>query len=264
MRLVLLLIMALVSVTFAVEPTTQPTLPPTQSMDLFLLIGQSNMAGRGKIEPQDQVINPHIWKLDQADHWVPAVDPLHFDKPKVAGVGLGSSFAREIAERYPDRYIGLIPCAVGGTAISEWKPGSPIYTETLRRCRIGMEHGRLRAILWHQGESDATAAHVPTYLASLKELIAHLRADLNANDVPLIVGQIGTFHEKKSPFTHQLNLELNRVSTVIPRSACASSRDLTHLGDNTHFDAPSLREFGQRYATEYLRMTTTPTTKPAK
>src|SRR5262245_28651856 len=62
--------------------------------DIVLLIGQSNMAGRGKIEEQDKVPHPRIFKQTEDKRWVPAVDPLHFDKPELIGVGLGSSFAR--------------------------------------------------------------------------------------------------------------------------------------------------------------------------
>jgi hypothetical protein len=239
-----------------------PALPDDQSLDLYLLIGQSNMAGRGKVEPQDQVVNPHIWKLDKEDRWVPSVDPLHFDKPTIAGVGLGSSFARVIAERYPERFVGLIPSAVGGTRIDQWKPGSSLYNEAVRRAKLAQAHGTLKGILWHQGESDSVAARVPTYLANLKAIVAALRADLNAPDVPLVVGQIGVFHEKKAPYTRQINQELLKVDAVIPNSACATSEGLTDKGDQTHFDSPSLREFGKRYAAEYLRLTSA-ATRPA-
>lgn len=255
-----LLVVLFAAFASAAEPTA---LPDGQQLDLFLLIGQSNMAGRGKIEPQDQVPNPRIWKLDKEDHWVPAVDPLHFDKPTIAGVGLGSSFARAIAEKWPDRFIGLIPSAVGGTRIDQWKPGSDLYNEAVRRAKVALARGTLKGILWHQGESDSIAARVPTYLVHLKEIVEHLRTDLNSPDVPVIVGQIGYFHEAKAPYTKQMNLELLKVATVIPHSACATAEELVDKGDQTHFDSPSLREFGKRYAAEYVRLAS-PTTQPSR
>lgn len=254
-----LVVLLIATVTLAADA---PALPDGQSLDLYLLIGQSNMAGRGKVEPQDQVINPRIWKLDKEDHWVPSVDPLHFDKPTVAGVGLGSSFARVIAEKYPDHFVGLIPSAVGGTRIDQWKPGSSLYNEAVRRAEVAQAHGTLKGILWHQGESDAVAARVPTYLGHLKEIVARLRTDLNAPDVPFVVGQIGVFHEQKAPYGKQLNEELSKVGTAIPKSACAASEGLTDKGDQTHFDSRSQRELGKRYAAEYLRLTSA-TTQPA-
>ncbi len=99
--------------------------PAPKQMKLFLLIGQSNMAGRGKVEAQDQVVNPRIFMLTKDLKWVPAKDPVHFDKP-AAGVGLGSEFAREILKADPNASIGLIPCAVGGTSLDQWKTGGPL------------------------------------------------------------------------------------------------------------------------------------------
>ena len=94
-----------------------------ENFHLFLLVGQSNMAGRGEVTDADRVPDPNILMLNKANEWVPAVDPLHFDKPKIAGVGLGRSFAREIAKANPGITIGLIPCAVGGSPITCWEVG---------------------------------------------------------------------------------------------------------------------------------------------
>ena len=46
---------------------------------LYLLIGQSNMAGRGKVELQDKVAVPRVLMLNKANEWVSAVDPISFD-----------------------------------------------------------------------------------------------------------------------------------------------------------------------------------------
>ena len=69
------------------QPDSQP-----RDLQLFLLIGQSNMAGRGKVEAQDREPLPRVWMLNKALAWVPAIDPVHFDKT-VAGVGIARSFA---------------------------------------------------------------------------------------------------------------------------------------------------------------------------
>ena len=54
-----------------------------------------------------------VGKLDKQNRWVPAVPPLHFDKPRIAGVGPGDGFGQALAEAFPKKTIGLIPCAVG-------------------------------------------------------------------------------------------------------------------------------------------------------
>src|SRR5688500_16990950 len=91
---------ALVSSTLADEPSK-----PTPAFHVYLLIGQSNMAGRGLIEEVDKVPHPRVLMLNKQNAWVPAVDPLHFDK-SVAGVGLGSTFGRVMAEAEPEVTIG--------------------------------------------------------------------------------------------------------------------------------------------------------------
>ena len=60
----------------------QDNLPPVKKEDLhlFLLAGQSNMAGRGTVESQDQKAHPRVYVLTKEKTWKPAVDPLHFEK----------------------------------------------------------------------------------------------------------------------------------------------------------------------------------------
>jgi len=61
----------------------------------------------------------------------PAQHPLHVDKSS-AGVGPGLAFARDVLEALPanERSIGLVPCAVGGTAIARWEPDGGDCYET--------------------------------------------------------------------------------------------------------------------------------------
>ena len=70
--------------------------PEPRPFDVVLLVGQSNMAGRGVVGAEDRVPSPHVWMLDKAGAWVPAVDPVHYDKP-IAGVGPGRTFGIELA-----------------------------------------------------------------------------------------------------------------------------------------------------------------------
>ena len=106
----------------AEEASTAPAAAP-RDLHLFLLVGQSNMAGRGRVAAEDRQPLDRIWKLDRSGQWVPAVDPLHFDKPNIVGVGLGRTFARDYLQAHPGVSVGLIPCAVGGSPISSWQPG---------------------------------------------------------------------------------------------------------------------------------------------
>ncbi|RCR70612.1 sialate O-acetylesterase [Larkinella punicea] len=229
-------------------------------LQLFLLIGQSNMAGRGVPEAEDQQPNPHIWMLTKEQTWVPARDPMHFDKPAVIGVGPGLAFAKRLAETAPKLNIGLIPCAVGGSGIDVWKPGayyeptnSYPYDDAIRRAKKALENGQLAGILWHQGESDSKPGNTAVYGEKLAELVQRLRKELNAPKVPFVVGTLGDFVVKRNPNAGLINEALQQATKNIPHSYYAVATGLTHKGDSTHFDTPSARTLGRRYADVFIQ-----------
>jgi hypothetical protein len=239
-----------------------PALPPKEKFHLFLLVGQSNMAGRGVVAPADKAPHPRVFMLNKAGAWVPAVDPIHFDK-SAAGVGLGRTFAADIAAASaPDVVIGLIPCAVGGSPIDAWQPGfyyqptqSHPWDDALRRAKLALGAGTLRGILWHQGESDSTRELAPTYASKLHDLIARLRTELKAPAVPFIVGQLGQFAESPwDEFKREVDRAHRELPQKVPRTAFVSSEGLGHKGDKVHFDSAAYREFGHRYATAFLAL----------
>src|SRR4051812_29800346 len=89
---------ALLLAVLALSEARAAETPIPERMQLFLLIGQSNMAGRGAVEASDKVPHPHVFVLTKDLSWAPATDPLHFDKPDIVGVGLGLTFGRTIAD----------------------------------------------------------------------------------------------------------------------------------------------------------------------
>ena len=237
------------------------TLPAKANFHLYLLVGQSNMAGRGKVEAQDKVPHARVLMLTKEGTWVPAVDPMHFDK-SAAGVGPGRTFGIALAEADPNVTIGLIPCACGGSPISVWEPGvdfaqthSKPWDDAIRRSELAMTVGTLKGILWHQGESDCGPKTAPLYEAKLTDLIARFRVALGAPDVPFLIGQIGQFEGKPWNVYHkQVDAAQQAVAAAVPHCAYVSSEGLTSNPDKLHFNAESQREFGKRYAAAYLKL----------
>lgn len=255
-RLFLPLLPTLVSITSAAD------LPPKESFHLFLLVGQSNMAGRGVVTPEDKSPPARVLMLNKAGEWVPAVDPMHFDKPGAVGVGLGRTFGLEIAAATPGVTIGLIPCAVGGSPIDAWQPGvfyeptkSHPWDDAIRRAKLALQAGTLKGILWHQGESDSKPDLAPGYDAKLHDLIARLRRELNAPNVPFIAGQMGRFPDAPWDANRtQVDRVHRNLPAKVPQTAFVSAEGLKHKGDKVHFDAASYRTFGRRYAEAYLKL----------
>lgn len=233
-------------------------LPPQAQFHLFLLAGQSNMAGRGKVAEEDKRPHPRVLMLTKDLQWAPAAEPLHFDKP-AAGVGPGRAFGVAIAEAFPNITVGLIPCAAGGSPISTWAPGgyhgqtkSHPYDDALTRTKAALKDGTLKGILWHQGESDAQAEKAKVYGEKLHELIARFRRELGAAEVPFIAGQLGQFpRESWSEAHQQVNAVHENLPKTVSRTAFVSSAGLGHNGDKLHFSADGAREFGRRYAQAY-------------
>ena len=231
--------------------------PAPKDMQLFLLIGQSNMAGRGKVEPQDQVTHPRIFMLTKEQQWVPSKDPVHFDKSG-AGVGPCSEFARVLASNDTAMTIGLIPCAAGGTPLSAWMPGdkpNSLYSNAVTRARESMKSGTLAGILWHQGESDARdPALVASYVSRFTSMIAQLRRDLDADAVPVLVGELGWFwrDNAKHSFHGDFNKIIHLIPDSVPNCAWVSAKDCGT--DGLHFKTPDARKFGRNYAEKYLKL----------
>lgn len=264
-RLVAPFALAMASVVLLGSSAQELALPPRASFHLFLLVGQSNMAGRGVVDGQEPAVSPRVLMLDRSERWVPAADPMHFDKP-IAGVGLGRSFAAKVSARRPDVTIGLIPAAVGGSPISAWEPGAfdePTRThpwdDAMRRARVALRDGTLQGILWHQGESDATPALAPVYEARLHALIARFRTELDAPRVPFIVGQLGHFADAPWDDARRAIDAVHRaLPGKVPHTAYVPADGLTHKGDRLHFDAPSLRVLGTRYAEAFFTLSDRP------
>jgi acetyl esterase/lipase len=246
-------------------PVVAAPAPSRDKFHLYLLAGQSNMAGRGAVEEQDRTPHPRVFTLNADGQWVQATEPLHFDKPKVAGVGPGLAFARVMAEASPDVTIGLIPCAVGGTPISSWQPGktdpatkTTPYDTAIARAKRARQDGTLKGLLWHQGESDATEQLAPKYGNILEFTLSRFRDDLGVDDLPIVVGELAPFKLKDDPHAQRVNTELKYCPARLAYCASVSADGLTHKGDNLHLDSASARGLGKRYATAMLELQSRP------
>ncbi|GAB3870989.1 sialate O-acetylesterase [Hymenobacter segetis] len=250
----------------ALKPRLRQVVSPParkEKFQLYLLIGQSNMAGRGMVEAEDTVPNRHVLRLNPGGQWEVAKDPIHFDK-SIAGVGPGLTFGRFMAAADTSVTIGLIPCAVGGSGIDAWTPGayydgnkSHPYDDALARAKTALQAGTLVGIIWHQGESDSSPEKSSLYQQKLKILIKQLRADLQAPNLPFVAGQLPAFQlTKTSPDGRpQINDAAVRINEAVaglqkqvPHYAFVTAEGTADIGDHTHFNAVSARLMGQCYA----------------
>ncbi len=229
------------------------------AQDLYLIIGQSNAAGRGRLpDPLETVAQVQV--LDAQGSFVAAdLDTNKFSTVKKPGFS-GASFALSFGQAMhaaTGQEIRLVVNARGGSSIKQWKPSADpqqpsLYDEAVLRLKLALEKApdsTLKGILWHQGESNRNLESYPEHLA---ELIAQLREEFGV--VPFIAGEISHEREDNAPFNANL-----KAITTIPAVDYVSAEGLA-TSDKTHFTTEAQQQLGLRYA-EKMQAQQKPATK---
>ena len=224
---------------------------------IYLLIGQSNMAGRAPIETEDEAPVAGCELFNSTNGWEIATNPLNRYSSirkdiSVQKLNPGYGFAQRLRELQPDIHLGLVVNARGGTSINDWEKGDLYYEEAVSRVQAALEDGnsRLAGILWHQGESNSSQTNM-VYMGKLTTMIADLRADLGDPDLPFVAGQLEQDDTTPVVKERPINDEIILLPTLSPNTAVATTEGLTTI-DGTHFDSASQRELGRRYADALL------------
>ncbi len=226
---------------------------------VFILAGQSNMAGRGAVESEDTITDPRIKTIDKNGNIILAKEPLHFYEPTMAGLDCGLSFAKALIGNCPDDVsILLIPAAVGGSNIRQWLGDSVHRSVKLlgnfkAKAALAKQYGTIKGILWHQGEGDANEKGMPVYKENMQKLFAIFRADAGKKKLPIVLGELGAFNLNAAKQFKQINQIIGEYVSADKNTAVISTSDLNHKGDNLHFNAAGQREMGKRYAAAMLK-----------
>ena len=233
------------------------------SRDIYLVIGQSNTAGRGLIEAQDNIALSGVDLLNASGAWEAARGGMNrYSTIKKAtayqGVNYSYTFGK-VMNQITGKQIGIVCNAQGGTNISQWAVGGTFYNEAVARTRQALNAGgELKGILWHQGEANRNSTS--TYLNSLNTIVTALRNEFG--NVPLIAGQLSQDRDDDND-NDNFNNMMEGISSVISSSDYAESVGLTTNADGlesgseideTHFDNYSQRILGRRYATKALEL----------
>ena len=222
----------------------------------FLLIGQSNMAGRGFLEEAKEVDTNHILVLRNG-RWGKMYRPVNNDRP-FSGVCLAESFAEKYAKKYGVD-VGLIPCADGGTTLEQWKEGSLLFDHAVYQARLALRTSTIAGVLWHQGESDCATTLAQTYAERFEVFMKALRRELDLHDVPFLLGGLGNFlcrsprgEEFKNYAT--VNKQLRMIAAQNAMTGFVPADGLEPNPDNLHFSSHALHTFGIRYFEEFEKV----------
>ena len=244
---------------------------------IFLCLGQSNMEGNAKFEPQDTTVDSRFQVMEAVDcpnlnrvkgQWYPAVPPLCRCK---TGLTPADYFGRTLVANLPkDVKVGVINVAVGGCKIElfdknnyqayadtapVWMKGmikeydgNP-YARLVEMAKLAQKDGVIKGILLHQGESNTGDT---TWPQKVNVVYNNLLKDLNldAASVPLLAGEV--VNADQGGVCARMNTIIDSLPQTIPTAHVISSAGCTVAADHLHFNAAGYRELGRRYAAEML------------
>lgn len=232
-------------------------IPNPENVWVFMMAGQSNMAGRGMVEPQDTLSDPRIMTINAKGELVYAKEPLHWYEPTRTGLDCGLSFGRTLLKKIPGNISLLIlPTAIGGSAIRQWLGDSSYRGVNLmanfkEKVLIGKKYGQIKAILWHQGESDASAERIAVYPEKLNELFTTFRNIIGNKQLLVLMGELGAYSNNAKGWS-QINELLHAHASKDKHTSVIKTGDLVHVGDTVHFNSASQRIMGERFAGAFL------------
>ena len=220
------------------------------------------MAGRGITNAANRLSSERVLKFTKDRTWAEGIEPIHFDRP-FSGAGPGLGFARAMADADKDAVIGLIPCAEGGSPLSRWEPGCDLYTNAVSRTKAAIaQGGRLRGILWHQGEADAWKKELAeSYSRRLTNMVTQLRSELGLGAaLPFVAGEIAPFYgaviERLGGTSSlgRVNEEIWLAISLLPNCGLVSIDGIEPGPDGIHYSTECAYELGRRYAREMQRL----------
>ena len=219
------------------------------------------MAGRGEFADVPVIRNKDCYML-RMGRWQFMEEPVNPDRDIFCGLyhsgtSLASTFADEFAKELKLK-AGLIPCADGGTSLSQWMPGEILYDHAVMMTKLAMRTSVFSGILWHQGEADCNSDET---LYSYKErfitMITAMRRELGAENLPLLIGELSETIAPEHNIVERakiLNTIFRDIANTLPYCAVVSSKGLEMKGDGIHFNAKSLCVFGDRYFKAYKKI----------
>lgn len=220
--------------------------------DILVTAGQSNAAcfGTPTQQPSDDRVSAYILA---SSAWQFAKDPQP-DNSGGMGTGgsawpiLGSLLVQ--SNRVP---IGFVGVAYGGTQLSQWQPGTPLFQNLTNALRAFGTNG-VRAVLWHQGESDSLASTTATaYAQLLSNVVTVSRA---AAGWPVTWGIAeASFHPSATRAQEEPVAAGQRLFTYATTNCFRGARtddfnleNEINLADGVHFNAAGLADHAQQWA----------------
>jgi hypothetical protein len=222
-------------------------------LDIFLALGQSNMAGRANMTNEMMSPLENVYLLTPGGSVETASNPMNKYSNIRKDISLQKlgpvySCALKLREK-AQKPIAFVVNAQGGSSITVWyQAGKANYDASLLRAKEAQRWGKIKAIIWHQGESDGST--VDSYLSRLSTMVQNFRTDLNEPELFFVAGELGYWRgggTASIPFNNMIQT----IAGTISFSDWVSAEGGTPLNNDPadpHFDTASQLTLGGRYA----------------
>jgi len=231
--------------------------PPTEAirpnhrgkLSIFILAGQSNMEGDGKMEdymPIDTDGRAYVFNENYV--WVEGQEPVR-DR-----VGPSISFAKQLIDQDENMEVGLINVALGGTSILQWQKSlddHSLFQTMIKRALAASTQGEIKGLLFFQGETEALgySPHHEEWDVYFKQFVQDVRQELNLENLPVVFARVIPREDLFWP-----NVRARQEKVVMENVVMVSTDGIGHLQpDNLHFTAPGYVELGKRLGAAFVQ-----------
>lgn len=211
---------------------------PAKPMHLFILSGQSNMAG----------LNPSV------------------------------SFTPAVVEAFGEDRVIVVKDAQGGQPIrrwyKDWKPAEgdepkatgDLYDRLMKKVNAAIKDQAIASVtfVWMQGERDAREQHGEVYADALRGLVAQLGKDLGRDDINFVNGRLSDFDMEDKRYKHWTMVRQAQVAVADAndRFAWVNTDDLNDITneqgekvrDDLHYTKDGYATLGKRFAQQAIAL----------
>lgn len=225
-------------------------------LDIILAIGQSNMSGRAPYADATAPMDS-VFLLTPAGNMEISANPMNKYsniRKDLSVQAMGPSYTCALKLRNTlKKQVGFVVNAQGGSSITAWyQPGKSNYDASITRAKEAQRFGKIKAIIWHQGSSDNSAGlldNFTSYKTNLSKMVQNFRTDLNEPDMFFVLGELS----ERPEFDQFSATVVQPVATYITKSDYIVTDGTSLLPDGIHFDEPSAKLLGERYADKLIQ-----------
>ena len=211
--------------------------------DVFITAGQSNSANFGR--PRQEAKDDRVVYRD-TNTFIPAKDPIP------GGCGGGGSIWPLLGDRIAGSQhvpVCFRSTSLTWTEVKNWMPPDTGLYKNLVTCVGAFDRNGIRAVLWHQGESDSLAkTPAQTYCERLQTIIESLNKDAGY-DIPWFVAQ-ASFHPGSQETEEKEVAKGQRLlweKEIAHKGAVTDDLGQEYRSDGVHFNEVGLKTHAERW-----------------